>query len=150
MEVEIIKAEKKHIKDVSILFNLYRQFYKYKEDIKNSEYYIRSRIINNESIIFIATNNEKVFGFVQLYENFDSLNLNKKLVLYDLYILAKYRELGIGSKLMNKSKDFAINNNFKRIELSTAIDNSKAQKLYESLDYIRDKEYYNYDLDIKK
>jgi len=150
MEVEIIKAEKKHIKDVSILFNLYRQFYKYKEDIKNSEYYIRSKIINNESIIFIATNNEKVFGFVQLYENFDSLNLNKKLILYDLYILSKYRNLGIGRKLMNKSKDFAINNNFQRIELSTATDNSNAQKLYESLDYIRDKEYYNYDLEIKK
>jgi len=150
MQIEIIRAEKKHIRDVSILFDLYRQFYKYEEDIKNSEYYIRSRITNNESVIFIATNNAKIYGFVQLYENFDSLNLNKKLILYDLYILSKYRNLGIGRKLMNKSKDFAINNNFQRIELSTATDNSNAQKLYESLDYIRDKEYYNYDLEIKK
>jgi ribosomal protein S18 acetylase RimI-like enzyme len=47
---------------------------------------------------------------------------------------------------MNKSKEFAINNKFSRIELSTSIDNYDAQKLYESLDYIRDKEYYNYDL----
>ena len=51
---------------------------------------------------------------------------------------------------MNKSKDFAINNNFSRIELSTAKDNYNAQKLYESLDYIRDNEYYNYELNIKK
>jgi ribosomal protein S18 acetylase RimI-like enzyme len=87
-----------------------------------------------------------VIAFVQLYETFDSLNLNKKIVLYDLYVLEKYRKLGIGRKLMNKSKEFAINNKFSRIELSTSIDNYDAQKLYESLDYIRDKEYYNYDL----
>ena len=49
---------------------------------------------------------------------------------------------------MNKSKNFAINNDFERIELSTAINNLKAQKLYESLDYIRDKQYYSYELKI--
>jgi len=150
MHIEIIKAEKKHVKEISILFDLYRQFYKYKKNIKNSENYINNRITNNESVIFIALYKMKVFGFIQLYENFDSLNLNKKLILNDLYVLSKYRKIGIARKLMNKSKDFAINNNFKRIELSTAIDNSNAQKLYESLDYIRDKEYYNYDLKIKK
>ena len=47
MEIKIIKANKKHIKDVSILFNLYRQFYKYKKDLKNSENYINKRITNN-------------------------------------------------------------------------------------------------------
>ena len=93
--------------------------------------------------------NSKVVGFVQLYAIFDSLNLNKKLVLYDLYVLIKYRKIGIGRKLMNKSKDFAIENQFKRIELSTAVNNLKAQKLYESLDYVLDKEYYNYELEIK-
>ena len=129
---------------------LYRQFYKYQKDLNNSKNYIYKRIINNESIIFICIKNEKIIAFVQLYETFDSLNLNKKLVLYDLYVLEKYRKLGIGRKLMNKSKDFAINNNFSRIELSTSIDNYNAQKLYESLDYIRDKEYYDYDLEVLK
>ena len=146
MELKILRANKSHIESVSILFDMYRQFYKYQKDLKNSKNYIHERIINEESIIFIATDNKRVIAFVQLYETFDSLNLNKKLVLYDLYVLEKYRKLGIGRKLMNKSKDFAINNNFLRIELSTSIDNYSAQKLYESLDYIRDKEYYNYDL----
>ena len=146
MELKILRANKSHIKSVSILFDMYRQFYKYQKDLKNSKNYIHERIINEESIIFIATDNKRVIAFVQLYETFDSLNLNKKIVLYDLYILEKYRKLGIGRKLMNKSKEFAINNKFSRIELSTSIDNYDAQKLYESLDYIRDKEYYNYDL----
>ena len=47
MEIEIIKANKKHIKDVSILFDLYRQFYRYKKDLNNSQNYINERIIKN-------------------------------------------------------------------------------------------------------
>ena len=148
MKLKIIRANKNHIEGASILFDLYRQFYKYQKDLKNSRNYIHKMIRNNESIIFIATNSEKIVAFVQLYETYDSLNLNKKLVLYDLYVLEKYRKLGIGRKLMNKSKDFAINNNFSKIELSTSIDNYSAQKLYESLDYIRDKEYYDYSIEI--
>ena len=150
MELKILRANKSHIEGVSILFDLYRQFYKYQKDLKNSKNYIHKMIENNESIIFIGIENENIIAFVQLYETFDSLNLNKKLVLYDLYVLEKYRKLGIGRKLMNKSKDFAINNNFSRIELSTSINNYSAQKLYESLDYIRDKEYYDYGLEILK
>ena len=52
--------------------------------------------------------------------------------------------------LMNKSKDFALKNKINLIELSTAINNKKAQSLYESLDYLKDKEYYNYYLDVIK
>ena len=148
MDLKIIRANINHIEGISVLFDLYRQFYKYQKDLNNSKNYIYKRIVNNESIIFIGIENENIIAFVQLYEAFDSLNLNKKLVLYDLYVLEKYRKLGIGRKLMNKSKDFAINNNFLRIELSTSIDNYSAQKLYESLDYIRDKEYYDYGLEI--
>ena len=148
MELKIIRANKNHIEGVSILFDLYRQFYKYQKDFKNSKNYIHNRIVNNESIIFICIENEKIVAFVQLYETFDSLNLNKKIVLYDLYVLKNYRKLGIAKRLMNKSKDFAINNNFSRIELSTSINNYSAQKLYESLDYIRDKEYYDYSIEI--
>ena len=148
MELKIIRANKNHIDGVSILFDLYRQFYKYQKDFKNSKNYIHNRIVNNESIIFICIENEKIVAFVQLYETFDSLNLNKKIVLYDLYVMKNYRKLGIAKRLMNKSKDFAINNNFSRIELSTSINNYSAQKLYESLDYIRDKEYYDYSIEI--
>ena len=150
MELKIIRANKNHIEGTSILFDLYRQFYKYQKDLKNSRDYIHKMITNKESIIFIATNSENIIAFVQLYKTYDSLNLKKKLVLYDLYVLEKYRKLGIGRKLMNKSKDFAINNNFSKIELSTSIDNYNAQKLYESLDYIRDKEYYDYGLEVLK
>ena len=149
MNIKIIKATSKHIKDVGHLFDLYRQFYKYKKDLKASTNFIKQRILNNESTIFICySKKSERSGFVQLYETFDSLNINKKLILYDLYVDKKYRRLGIGRKLLLKAKDYAVKKRIKIMELSTAINNKKAKSLYEALDYQRDREYYNYYLEI--
>ena len=150
MKIEIIKAKKENIKEVGLLFDLYRQFYKYNSEIKKSTKYIKERISKKESTIFLCYCDKEPVGFVQLYKTFDSLNINKKLVLYDLYVMREFRKKGIGKMLMNKSKDFALKNKINLIELSTAINNKKAQSLYESLDYVQDKEYYNYYLDVIK
>ena len=131
------------------MFNLYRQFYKYKSNIKASTKYIKDRISKKESFIFLCTFQNQPAGFVQLYETFDSLNINKKLILYDLYVDKRFRRNGIGRKLMNTAKKFAKIRKIKIVELSTATNNKKAQTLYESLDYKRDKEYYSYFLELK-
>ena len=148
MKIKIFKAEKKHTKDVGILFDLYRQFYKYESALKNSTKYIKERISKKESTIFISYCKDEPVGFVQLYETFDSLNINKKLILYDLYVKKTFRKNGIGKLLMNAAKKLAYKKRIKIIELSTAVNNKKAQGLYESLDYKRDREYYNYYLEI--
>ena len=148
MKIKIIKAKKENYKEVGFLFDLYRQFYKYKTEIKKSTKYIKERISKKESTIFLCYCDKEPAGFVQLYETFDSLNINKKLVLYDLYVMKKFRKKGIGKSLMNIAKKFGHKKKIKLIELSTAITNKKAQSLYESLEYKRDKEYYNYYLEI--
>ena len=148
MSIVITRATKEHYKDVGVLFDLYRQFYKYKTNLKASTKYIKDRINQNESFIFICFYKKEPAGFVQLYETFDSLNINKKLILYDLYVDKKYRKNGIGRKLMDKAKKLAKFKKIQNIELSTATNNKKAQSLYESLDYKRDKEYYNYFLEL--
>lgn len=148
MSIVITRATKEHYKEVGALFDLYRQFYKYKANLKASTKYIKDRINQNESFIFICFYKKEPAGFVQLYETFDSLNINKKLILYDLYVDKKYRKNGIGRKLMDKAKKLAKFKKIQNIELSTAKNNKKAQSLYESLDYKRDKEYYNYFLEL--
>ena len=148
MSIVITRATKEHYNDVGALFDLYRQFYKYKTNLKASTKYIKDRINQNESFIFICFYKKEPAGFVQLYETFDSLNINKKLILYDLYVDRKYRKNGIGRKLMNEAKKLAKFKKIQNIELSTAKNNKKAQSLYESLDYKRDKEYYNYFLEL--
>tara|TARA_B100000287_G_C20169065_1_gene597460 strand:+ start:127 stop:585 length:459 start_codon:yes stop_codon:yes gene_type:complete len=131
-------------------FDLYRQFYKKEPDKIISIEYIKQRLTKKESTIFFIEKDGLCIGFVQLYITFDSLELGKKVVLYDLFVRSEHRKKGIGAMLMNASKDFAEKNNITGIELSTAISNGTAQSLYESLGYERDNEFYNYYLSIKK
>ena len=90
MKIKIIKAKKENYKEVGFLFDLYRQFYKYKTEIKKSTKYIKERISKKESTIFLCYCDKEPAGFVQLYETFDSLNINKKLILYDLYVKKEF------------------------------------------------------------
>ena len=78
MNYKIIKATKDNIDQVGKLFDLYRQFYKYKSNVHESTNYISERISNNESIIFLA-----------LTENNYSAGLFNFMKLLDLYILEK-------------------------------------------------------------
>ncbi len=135
---------------VGEVFDLYRQFYKKDPDKIISIDYIKQRLTNKESTIFFVEENNICIGIVQLYITFDSLELAKKIILYDLFVKSEHRKKGIGTMLMNVSKNFAEKNNISGIELSTAISNGTAQSLYESLGYERDTEFYNYYLSIKK
>ena len=150
MKFNIIEAKSKHIEQVGEIFDLYRQFYKYESNLIKSTNYIKDRITNNESIIFIAINdaNESI-GFVQLYETFGSLDLGKIIILYDLYVKKNHRKNNIGKQLMIKSHEYAKKIKAKRIQLSTAIDNFIGQSLYESLGYVKDIDFYTYDFEIK-
>jgi len=150
MNFKIINTEEKHIEEIGILFDLYRQFYKYESNLIESTNYIKDRINNNESTIFIAISDvNEAIGFVQLYETFGSLDLGKIVILYDLYVKADHRKNSIGRKLMIKSHEYAKKINAKRIQLSTATDNYIGQSLYESLGYVKDDNFYTYDFEIK-
>ena len=150
MNFKIINAEEKHIEEIGVLFDLYRQFYKYESNLIESTNYIKERINNNESTIFIAISDaNEAIGFVQLYETFGSLDLGKIIILYDLYVKEDHRKNNIGRKLMIKSHEYAKKINAKRIQLSTAIDNYIGQSLYESLGYVKDDNFYTYDFEIK-
>ena len=150
MEFKIIEAESNHIEQVGELFDLYRQFYKYESNLIESTNYVKDRIINEESIIFIALNDvNEAIGFVQLYETFGSLDLGKIIILYDLYVKKDHRKNKVGRQLMLRSHEYAKKINAKRIQLSTATDNFIGQSLYKSLGYVKDADFYTYDLEIK-
>ena len=72
------------------------------------------------------------------------------LILYDLFVDPDIRTKGIGRSLMNKAEQYAQENGFKRLELSTAKDNFIGQSLYESLGYEVDDEFLQYSLEINK
>ena len=148
---KIVQAEIEHLREVSRLFNLYRIFYKEKDDIDSAKEFIKQRLENSDSTIFISINDDaSLNGFVQLYPSFCSVSMIPILILYDLFVDPDIRTKGIGRSLMNKAEQYAQENGFKRLELSTAKDNFIGQSLYESLGYEVDDEFLHYSLEINK
>ena len=147
--MEIIRANKSHIPEISRLFDLYRQFYKCEQNIDLATQFISDRINNGESVIFVVPAKNRLSGFVQLYPSFCSVDAIKIFILYDLFVDTRDRKLGIGKLLMNKATEFAKAEGASRIDLLTAFNNGPAQHLYEKLGYKRDLEdFYAYSLKI--
>lgn len=146
---EIVKAENKHLEELGRLFNLYRIFYQEEDDLEKASKYISSRFNDGDSMIFVAEEGDtKLAGFVQLYPSFCSVSAVPILILYDLFVDHSQRSKGIGRLLMNAARDFAKENGYGRLELSTAKDNRIGQSLYESLGYELDQEFLHYSLDV--
>ncbi len=143
-DLQIKIAQPDDFEKIGEVFDLYRQFYKKESNVEACKSYIKERLSNNEAQIFYVENEKECMGMTQLYTTFDSLELSKKIILYDLYVRSEYRRKGVGHLLMNAAKDYAKKNNITSIELSTAITNTTAQSLYESLGYKRDEEYFDY------
>lgn len=147
--MDIIKASAENVAMVADLFNQYRVFYGHESDIGVATTFIQERLENNESIVFLALNEQgEGIGFTQLYPTFSSVSAQRSWILNDLFVTEDARGQGAGKALMNAAKELAISTNAKGLALETANDNLTAQKLYESLGYERDTAYYSYFLSV--
>ncbi|MES2676292.1 MAG: GNAT family N-acetyltransferase [Pseudomonadota bacterium] len=136
---------------IAPLFDAYRQFYEQVSDKELAINFLSSRLKNNESVILMAENNEQqAVGFCQLYPSFCSVIAAPIYVLYDLFVDAKMRQLGIGKQLMQAAHQHALMNNFARLDLTTAKNNFTAQALYESLGWIKDEIFYSYNKTVRQ
>lgn len=149
MEIVVKRASLEDAENVATLFNDYRVFYKQESDMTVALEFISERLDKNESVIFCAQDAKGVLiGFTQLYPNFSSVSAKRSWILNDLYVASAARRLGVGRKLMNAAKDFAISTGAKCISLETAPDNVNAQALYESLGYEKSSGFYSYYLSV--
>jgi ribosomal protein S18 acetylase RimI-like enzyme len=148
-EFGIVRANASHTAEVARLFDLYRQFYECDADIDLATAFVRARIENSESVIFLAESGRQALGFVQLYPSFCSVDAIPILILYDLYVGASARRSGVGEALMRRAGEYARKKGVGRVDLLTAMDNYAGQQLYEKLGYERSNEnFYSYSLDV--
>jgi ribosomal protein S18 acetylase RimI-like enzyme len=146
--METYQATIDDLEGVSQLFNGYRMFYEQTSDLEGAKEYIKERLENEDSVIFVVKSNQTYLGFTQLYPTFSSVSMKKAWILNDLFITKDARKQGIGEMLLQMAKDFAIKTNAKSIMLSTAVENSSAQRLYEKNGYERDSQFYTYELSL--
>ena len=134
--MNIIQAQSQHLDDLVPLFEGYRQFYKQSSNIEGATAFLKERIQNNESIIFIAYLDAIPVGFTQLYPLFSSVSMQRMLLLNDLYVVNDCRGKGVGKALIDAAKMLCVQNNYKGLSLETANDNP-AQHLYEREGFIK-------------
>lgn len=133
----IVQAQLKHLNDLAPLFDGYRVFYKQDSDIESAKAFLKERITQSDSIIYIAYLDEKAVGFTQLYPLFSSVSMETMYLLNDLFVDQTIRSRGIGQVLIQTAKDFCIKNNYKGLAIQTEFDN-RAQELYQRVGFVKD------------
>jgi len=142
--MRILKATMNDLDYLAELFDLYRIFYKKKSDLSAAKDFIKERLSNKESVIFMAFDGQDAVGFAQLYPTFSSLSMEKSWVLNDLYVKKTVRGKGFGEKLLRRAIAFVEETGAKGVLLETDEDNLIAQSLYEKTGFIKETNYFYY------
>ncbi|WP_105530808.1 GNAT family N-acetyltransferase [Solimicrobium silvestre] len=143
----IRKFEHRDLNELAQLFDAYRQFYEQAPDLALAEHYLATRVEKRESVILVAENSAGgLSGFCQLYPTFCSVLAQPIYVLYDLFVSPEARGNGVAKHLLNAARELGISDGKARLDLTTAKTNSTAQSLYASLGWVRDEEFYTYNL----
>ena len=148
-DVQVKYATPDDLDALTPLFDAYRVFYEQPSDLKLARNFLTERLQLRDSVILlaVAASGEAV-GFTQLYPSFSSVSARRIWILNDLYVAGKARGSGVAQALMESAMVHARFTGAIRLTLSTAITNKRAQRLYESLGYLRDESYFTYDLQV--
>lgn len=148
MSLSIVRAAPHHLDQIAPLFDAYRQFYQQPANPEGARQFIHNRLVRHESIIFLALLDEVAAGFTQLYPTFSSVSMKRLWVLNDLFVAPAGRRQGVGEGLLERARQFAVEDGAKGLMLETALTNVTAQRLYERLGWMRETEYCVYTLTV--
>lgn len=141
----VVRANMSQIDRLAELFDGYRQFYEQSSDIDGARAFLTERLNNQESVIFLAVDeNGKGIGFTQLYPVFTSVGMRRAWLLNDLFVAEEARKKGFAETLLHKAREYALSTNAKYLMLETAKSNASAQRLYERLGWVADREHLYY------
>ena len=143
---EIVPATPADVGEIAPLFDLYRQFYGKSPNQEAARRFLFARLSKGESVVFYARQRGKAVAFLQLYPVFSSVSLSRQWILNDLFVLPEARKHGYGRALVERAHQLAEETQANSLVLETAVTNEAAQKLYESLDWKRDNEFFRYSI----
>jgi GNAT superfamily N-acetyltransferase len=128
------------------LFDAYRQFYRQPSDSDRARAFLLERFEHNQSVIFLAFEDDVAVGFTQLYPSFSSASMARIFVLNDLFVARDARARGTGAALLHAAAEYGRRVGAVRLALSTEVSNTTAQPLYERMGWKRDTAFYVYQL----
>ncbi len=131
--ITVREAKIDDLEEVVRLFDAYRVWYRVESDLKNASSFISARMLNKESMIYIAIDaTEKAVGFVQLYPSFSSVSMTRLWILNDLFVNEESRGKGISKLLIYKAKQWCKITAGSGVLLETEASNTIGNALYPS------------------
>jgi len=149
MKINIKKPDLKQINEITELWRDQYDFhhnldsiYYVKYSLKLNEKFrdlIEKAITNNDPHILIAEIGSEVVGFITFKEEENSYidsNIKHFGVIIELFVDEKYRNMGIGTKLMENAEKYFKDMGLKFIEIQLSTFNSNALSFYEDKKYM--------------
>ena len=85
---------------------------------------------DDRSDLFVAKDGERVVGMITMQRLISSAEGDYVGQIEDLVVDAEYRKMGVGSRLVNKMRNLALEYGYKRIQLAADMDNKNALAFY--------------------
>lgn len=148
--MEVTLADSTRVLEIAELFDEYRIFYQQKSDIEGALVFLNARFKNKDSVIYTANDDSRLAGFAQLYPSYSSVSMKRIWILNDLFVREPYRRKNVARQLMQAAKNHAEATDAVRLAIATQTFNVPAQRLYESMGYVKDEDFFNYALSLKK
>jgi GNAT superfamily N-acetyltransferase len=142
------RADVSDLPELVRLFSGYLEFYGKPVDAAVILDFLRERIERGQSVVFLAEADGRAVGFTQLYPAFASLAQKPSWILNDLFVEPPARGQGAATALMQAARGLAAETGACEVFLQTARTNATAQRLYETLGYVRDDEFLVYTLSL--
>ena len=130
--IHIRQAALEDMEALVALFDAYRVWYEKPSDPQGAEDFLRARMEQGESIVYLACEGEAVVGFTQLYPLFSSTRMKRLWLLNDLFVDAAHRGKGISKLLLERAKTLARETGACEVMLETAKTNDIGNQLYSS------------------
>ncbi len=147
--INIAKIQASEVKDIADLIEQYREFYKApaKPRVELVKFF-ENRLKNEQSIIWVALENNNPVGFAQIYKSYTTVGLGELWILNDLYVEKESRKQGVADLLISTILQEAKESKILRVDLKTAFDNVAAKALYNKVGFKKDEHFEYFQINI--
>lgn len=142
--MKIRRAEASDLGQLLPLVRGYREFYKQAHDAERERNQFEAHLRDGTATIFIAVDDSQVVGFVAIMRYQSTVRLRPTMILEDLFVAPDARGSGAADALMEAAIGHARAAGASGMFLETAMDNHRAQAVYERNGWTREGTFFKY------
>jgi GNAT superfamily N-acetyltransferase len=145
--VEVRPVRREELEQLLPLIAGYQRFYESEpDDDRNREFFGRFVEPSDQGLLLGAWSDGRAVGFATLYWFHSSMKAADAVLMNDLFVVEDVRGGGIGRALIEASLEAARARGAAHLEWSTAPDNARAQRLYDSMPGATRSTWYLYEI----